>query len=282
MPQDIGAYSVDGSTLLMRQPPQLPKWAKEHQMKKTLEQLKTEAEVAAKALKEAEEAARQTECEAKAAEEKAKALIKAKETQYIKIQILTQLHKVLVTTFKDAILESPEVTDPYRSWKEPNITLSPGTNYPYIYVQARKTADAWHPRFLGWGIALTLESFGKTRVYPALSNGGYSYDKIVKVIQEHLEIEMASEKRKAEEAAKRQSRTEMAEATKKELGLRATSAVIQGMLDQSYHDAYGKFHQHSYKADEGKVWLVLGSRQCTPEQAKVVIDAMRAAGFDLD
>lgn len=248
---------------------------------KKLEQLRAEAEATAKALKEAEEAARQAEREAKEAEERAKALAEAEKVQSAKVQILTQLHKVIVTSFKDAVLEIPEVTNPYTYVAEPSVALSPGRRYPNISVQARQT-PGWRSRFLGWGIAVVLEPHGKTRVYPELKNGGYSYDKIVKVIQEHLEIEMASEKRKAEEAAKRQSRTEMAEATKKELGLRATSAVIQGMLDQSYHDAYGKFHQHSYKADEGKVWLVLGSRQCTPEQAKVVIDAMRAAGFDLD
>jgi len=249
-------------------------------MKKTLEQLKAEAEVAAKALKEAEEAARQTEREAKAAEEKAKALIKAKETQYIKIQILTQLHKVLVTTFKDAILESPEVTDPYRSWKEPNITLSPGTNYPYIYVQARKTADAWHPRFLGWGIALTLEPFGKTRVYPALSNGGYSYDKIVKVIKEHQEAKIVAERREAENKIRKARKTDLAGSVKKDLGLKEDSVLVQGVLEQGYRDYRGRWCPRSYEASDGHVWLNLGSRQCTPEQVKIMINAMRLAGFE--
>lgn len=248
--------------------------------KKTLEQLKAEAEVAAEALKEAIEAERQAAREAKEAEEKAKALLKAKETQSTKIQILTQMHKVLVTTFKDAILEAPEVTDPYRN-KEPNITLSPGANYPYLSVQARKTGDVLHPHFLGWGIALTLESFGKTRVYPSLSNGGYSYDKIVKVIKEHLEIKAAAERRKVEDSIRKTRKTDLASGIKKELGLKEDSVLVQGVLEQGYRDYRGRWCPRSYEASDGHVWLNLGSRQCTPEQVKIMINAMRLAGFEI-
>lgn len=218
-------------------------------MKKTLEQLKAEAEVAAKALKEAEEVARQAEHEAKATQEKAKALLKAKETQSTKIQILTQMHKVLVTSFKDAVLETPEVTDPYRS-KEPNITLSPGVNYPYISVQARHTSDVWHPHFLGWGISLTLEPFGKTRVYPSLTSGGYSYDKIVKVIKEHKEIKAAAERRDAEEKIRKARKVDLAGSIKKDLGLKEDSVLVQGVLEQGYRDYRGRWCPRSYEASD--------------------------------
>lgn len=249
-------------------------------MKKTLEQLKTEAEAAAKALKEAEETERQAAREAKAAEEKAKALIKARETQSIKIQILTQVHKVLVTTFKDAVLETPEVTDPYRI-KEPNITLSPGVNYPYIYVQDRHTTG-YGQRFLGWGVALTLESFGRTRVYPSLSNGGYSYDKIVKVIQDHQEAKIIAKRREAEDRIRKERKTDLAGSVKKDLGLKEDSVLVQGVLEQGHRDYRGRWIPSSYEASDGHVWLNLGSRQCTPEQAKIMINALRLAGFDLD
>lgn len=248
-------------------------------MSKTLEQLKAEAEVAAKALWDAEEAARQAEREAKAAEERAKTLAKAKETQSIKIQILTQLHKVIVTSFKDAVLEAPTVTDPYRS-KEPNVTLAPGQTYPYISVQARYTGDTWHHRFIGWGVAVTFEAYGKSRVYPELKSGGYSYDKIVKKIKEHIEIKNAVAKREADERSRKLNKTEISISLKKELGLKEDSPIIQGVLEQGYRDYKGRWVPRTYEADDGNVWVNIGSRQCTPDQAKIIINALRMAGLD--
>jgi hypothetical protein len=242
-------------------------------MKKTVEQLKIEAEAAQQALREAEQAAKDAEREEKIKLERAKALEEAKKRQTKKVEILTALHKVVKTTFKDAVLIAPEVEDAYQV-REPAVQLHKDQVYPNMQVQARHTGDQWRPRFVGWGIAVSYESYGKTVVYPELKNGGYSYDKIVKKIQEHLDIEANAKAHKEMAAQKLQTSEYFATMVKTQLGLKADSPLITGVYESGTRDYRGRWNSYTERPTEGKVFVNVGRRQCTPEQAAILVEAL--------
>lgn len=240
---------------------------------KTVAEFKAEAEAAAKALREAEEAARQAERDTKEAEHKAKVLAETKQKQATKGEILIAFHKALVTHFKGATLDIPPVTDPY-STKEPKVTLAKDQNYPCFTVQPRRTADTWHPQFIGWGIALTFEPYGKTRIYPELSKGGYSYDKIIKVLKDHIAAEANAEAHKKMVAKKSQSSIDFANKVKAKLGVDAKSELITGEHESGSRDYRGRWSGYTTRPAEGKVYVNLGRRECTPEQAAILVKAL--------
>jgi hypothetical protein len=115
-----------------------------------------------------------------------------------------------------------------------------------------------------------------TKRYPQKADGSYSYAKIAQFIVEGYTAVQAQLKREKEAAAKKSDGKVLAAELKKEFGLTEGSYLFEG-VKSGYRDTWKHRDYYETPAEPGKVWMKLGDKQVTPEQARIVMVALKEA-----
>lgn len=122
----------------------------------------------------------------------------------------------------------------------------------------------------------TYRDFPRVR-YPSRKEKGFNVEKIVKTVTERMEQKAATIKREQEKARAAQSATELAAQVSKDLGF--TDKYTNPISGTQTHSAQtgGRGSGYRYwtnEAPKGKVYYSVGTMTVTPEQARVLHDAL--------
>ena len=115
--------------------------------------------------------------------------------------------------------------------------------------------------------------FPKVR-YPQLKAGGFNVPKIVKTIQERLEIAAARVAEAKRLAIKKASGAGLAANLKQELGIESNSSLLSATRSVHYPKGNGRSEYHEYTAEPGHVFMTLGTQQYNAEQVRVMHAAL--------
>lgn len=216
---------------------------------KTLEQLRAEAEAAQAALAEAQRAERQAKEEAERAARQAK-YEEQQRIERAKRQAVSE--RVLAALLNAGIgNEGAELVNVEFAYQK----VSSYRSVPTGYVVTVRTVS------------------GPARRFPVKPDGSFNTPKIVAAVNEYISIAKAAKARKAEEDTRKASGAELASRLNAEFGGdRAASAIGYHLPTGSSRSEY-----REAVASPGKVFLKLGNRECTEEQARIVLEALNRA-----
>lgn len=111
--------------------------------------------------------------------------------------------------------------------------------------------------------------------FPENAKGEFNYSKIAAAIVERSEAKMAEINRKKEQAEKKNDATFLCAELRREFN-------IESEYDSTFRPAKSYKSGNGYAeqaAAEGKVWMELGTKQVTPEQARIMMAALKQAGL---
>lgn len=145
-----------------------------------------------------------------------------------------------------------------------------------IALEAETTGSRWHSHETGRYkvcVGANYSAFEGVRRYPPKQDGTYNIAKIAATIKEMVAHRDAVIARKRAEKTREEQATALAAALNTEAGL--TNDIVSGYL--SYRN-YDNRYTTTYPAS-GKVYVALGTREMTPEQARRLIAAMIEIGL---
>lgn len=238
---------------------------------KTLEQLQADAQAAANALEAALVAKQQAEREAKYAAERAESE---------KRQAIERAKLVAVIAPIAAAIEAAGIRT---SYKEGGYSFSVATDvqpsYDAITVHVEAEcfrSSSFYSRQTGRYLVV-LDDGAKHR-YPPLKAGGYNVPKMIEVINAKLLLKQRQLEAAKAKAVKLQSAAELAEQVRADNGYAAgeTSPIVS-QVQHSYPKGAGRGYElTTYTPKPGHVFLQLGNYEATPEEAKLLLDALKA------
>lgn len=119
---------------------------------------------------------------------------------------------------------------------------------------------------------------GEKKRFPQKADGTFSYAKVAQQIVDNFEAAQAQTKRAAEAAAKKASSAELVEQLRAEFGLSEYDSRFKASRGY-YADSWRHRDYREVPADQGKVWMDLGTPQVTPEQARVLMATLKELGL---
>ena len=241
---------------------------------KTIEQLKEELRVAQEELQKIERAKQEEIREAKYAEERRKAA----EAETIRAATV----KPWITAVAEALQTAGVTPVEQRAWgikigsesyPDPDLQIGVGReesrNGPWI------TRTSYTGRYI-LTVGRSCRDFPCVR-YPSKKGGGFNVEKIVTTVTERIESKQAAKKREQEKARATENATELAVRVSKDLGFTDKySNPISGTESHSTQTG-GRGSGYRYwtnEAPKGKVFYRVGTMTVTPEQARVLHDAL--------
>jgi hypothetical protein len=229
-------------------------------MAKTIEELQAEAAEAQKALElakmEADLALRNAKQEAEAVKARAKWELKCLEATRILEALLKALDMPGVT------VEQPE-----GPWGLPRLKGM------LVRVNVENIFSGWDRHSKGLRIRVEEPNTVRPVLYPQKADGSCNYEAAAKRIRSYL----VAAKRKQEEKEEKEAALKTGEQLAKEL---CTELETSHIVASIYHrDPWRRGHGSEYVAPEGKVYLRLGDMTVTPEQARLVVKALRDVGL---
>ncbi len=243
---------------------------------KSVEQLRQEAEAAAKALAEAQEVEREKERQVKAeeartkrdAEEKAKAekMLKALRPVYDAMKVAGIACEMVGLSIR---LKPDDIAD---------MRVGVETEYGHSSSSWRQGAETG--RFI-ITVGDTFRDMPRLR-YPQHKNGGHNTEKIVKSVKERIEARAAVIKRNQTERQQKENAGGFAAKVVRDLKLKADTRLVVGNYETSHRDYRNRYSSTYTTAPEGKVFVRLGTYAVTPQQAAILIKAMRDCGFAVE
>ena len=242
---------------------------------KTLEQLQAEAQAAAEALQAAQRAA----AEAKREEERAIARKAEEERQrVINLQCATAMAPVIAALHAAGVEAKPNdngtgftVPTAEGSWHEirGSATMEETDASSYTY-RRRQTGR----------VLIELEGTTRDdcRRFPPIKAGGHNVAKIVAIVQEWLAQSQARVDAAKAKARTQQTAQQLAQQVREDNGYAADdeNGRIVGSYTASYAKGGGRSEYHTYIASQGKVFVKVGTLELTPEQTRIMIDALKA------
>lgn len=232
-------------------------------MNASIEQLKAEAEAAAKKLQEAEAAAREAERKAKQEAERVEREQKEAKRTEAAMSLLRPLLARLQSAGLDAKMED-----------RPSINIS-----DLVYVTTRpeqRVVSTWRSVETGRMLLVVSSHYSidsKDKRFPP-TKAGYSYDKIVDEVRQRINAKILSDNREKTEATKQQRAEAFAKSVRNLAeGSAESKAKITHKITSSYFN--GRHHVGSERlAPEGHVFLRVGDLTLTPEQVAIVVKAL--------
>lgn len=243
---------------------------------KTLEQLQAEAQAAAEALRAAEQAA----LEAKREEERA-ARRKAEEER---TRVINQQRIVAFAPVLDALRAAGiqgKVNDNNTGIEIPTAEGGWKTIRANTAMEERTSGRGFFARTAVTGRVL-IELEGTTgddrRRFPPIKAGGHNVAKIVATVQEWLEQSQARVDAAKAKAAKAKTAQQLAQQVRIDNGYAPDDEYgpVVGSYTYSYAKGGGRSEYHTATASQGKVFVKVGTMELTPEQTKIMIDALKA------
>jgi hypothetical protein len=243
---------------------------------KTVEQLKEELRAAQEALQEVERKKQEEIREAKYAEQRAK----EKAAEEARVATI----KPWIAAVADALRAAGVSPVEQRAW---GIKIG-AESYPDPDLQigvereaARSSSYIRSKTYTGRYIMTVGDSYRDFPIarYPSKMDKGFNVAKIVATIQDRIEKKAAQTKREQEKERAAQSATALAAQVAKELGLKLEkygSCPISGTQTHSRQRG-GRDSGYEYwtsEAPKGCVYYSVGTLTVTPEQARVLHDAL--------
>ncbi len=232
----------------------------EQQQAKTVEQLQAELKAAEEAVAAAQAAEKQAKWEAEqaAAAEQRKA------------------HQEKQSAAKRSILEKIAAecgTLPLRTDGER--LLFGVDSRVHLEDQYVKGSSAWRSRATGNFIVCVSRGYESAGRFPPLKNGGHNYAKIAERMAEIAQQQAAGAKLAAEKAALVSSAAEIVARLQRDFPSHESN--VKSSLSVSYPRGGGSRYEYvEHAPKEGHVFLALGNRQFTEEQARVVLAALKS------
>lgn len=242
-------------------------------MTKTLEQLQAEAQAAAKALRAAEQAA----LEAKHEEERAaRRKIEEERERAINQQRALAMAPIIAALHAAGVPAKPN--DNGTAFEVP--TAEGKWHSLRGCATMEQTCSSYYARNTG---RVLIELEGTTRDdrrrFPPLKKvAGHNVAKIVEVVQGWLEQSQARVDAAKEKAAKAQTAQQLAQQVRLDNGYAPDddSCPIRSQREHSYPKGGGRYEYHVYQPAAGKVFVQVGTMEVTPEQAKILLNALKA------
>jgi hypothetical protein len=243
---------------------------------KTLEQLQAEAQAAAEALQAAQRAAQEAEREAKYAAQRAEqeqrdAAERAKQAAVLAPIAAAFAAAGISTNYAPGNRSFSIAVDTQPSYRA--ITVS---------VEAEQfsgSSSGWYSRSRPTGRYLVvLRSDSTSHRYPPLKAGGYNTAKMIEVVKAKFALIAAQNEAARVKASKLQSAAELAEQVRAENGYAAgeTNPVVS-QIQHSYPRSNGRGYEYTtYTPKPGHIFLQLGNYEATPEEAKLLLNALKA------
>jgi hypothetical protein len=120
---------------------------------------------------------------------------------------------------------------------------------------------------------------GRKRL-PQKADRTYSYDKAAAEINSRFMRKLAAEQNRKEAEAKKAAAADLVNQLKEEFKLEKYDDTFTKVLQHTSYKGAGRRAEYSeYAAQPGKVWMSLGNKQVTPEQARIVMAALKEAGL---
>jgi len=114
--------------------------------------------------------------------------------------------------------------------------------------------------------------------YPTLKSGGFNVAKIVGTVTERISAKKAAEKREREKKNAAQNATALAAMVAEELGFKADAYACPIVGTESHSTPRGGrgsgYRYWTTEAPLGRVFYKVGTLTVTPEQARVLHDAL--------
>lgn len=242
---------------------------------KTLEQLQADAQAAAEALQTAQRAAADAEREAKYAAQRA-------ESERLAALENTKIAALMAPI--GAALKAAGIVSSYKA-DDRSISINTGdTTWSAISIRAEAellgSGSGFYARSRTTGryIVVLREDSGTPHRYPPLKAGGYNVGKMIDVIRARLNAVLMQAMQAKAKAAKMQSAAELAEQVRVDNGYApdATSPIVSQIQTSYQKCGRGGYAYHTHTPKAGHVFLQLGNYEATPEEAKLLLDALKA------
>lgn len=252
---------------------------------KAAEQALLAAEQAAKQadpVRKAREALEQAQREMKAQEEAARqAKYKAEREEEARKRLVhvTALVKGLnAAGLKSAMVRAADPDSTYFENRLPGVES--GMKGLNIHLEAETSSSGWRSTPTGRMICVVdawqLGAERKRR-FPQKTNGGFSFDKIVAYVEELQATAALRAVQEANRKAKVSTAEEIAEGLRSEYGLDKYGPV-KAVHEYSLPRGPRGSEYRQQVPEEGKVFVSVGTLQCTPEQAREVLDLLIKQG----
>ena len=241
---------------------------------KTLEQLQAEAAAAAEALREAERAAAEAKREA---ERELRRKADEERQQQIDLVRAAAMAPVIAALHAAGVPAKPSdnganftVPTAEGGWREVCGSATMESISSGYYSHARSTG-----RVL---IELSGTTNDDRRRFPPIKAGGHNVAKIIATVQEWLQQSQARVATAKAAAAKLQTSAKLARQVRIDNGYKADDehGPIVGSYTYSYAKGGGRHEYRTATASQGKVFVKVGTLELTPEQTKIMIDALQA------
>jgi hypothetical protein len=244
---------------------------------KTVEELKAAAAAAAETLRQAEEQARAAEHEAKALaakEARAKALEEARAKYAIfGEQLVAELR---ANGFPDSVALAPQgdyaeypIIKPFGP--DRNVYGKLDIEFSHHY-----SGGTWHQRRAG--AKITVGSYGEDRkTYRQRNDGSFNFPGIAAEMKLRLEAHRAAAQRLEQKNNAKETAEEFADAVRAEHGL--PDNLVVGSITSGRYASGNRWVSQERIAKPDHVLVQLGTQEVTPEQAAILVKAMREAGL---
>lgn len=112
--------------------------------------------------------------------------------------------------------------------------------------------------------------------YPTTKSGGFNVKRIVECVTERIESKAAAAKHVREKKQAQRDAVDLAIEVAAELGYKTTDYMcpIKGTYMHSYEQSRGRWRSETFEAPKGRVYFIVGRLTVTPEQAKVLHEAL--------
>lgn len=240
----------------------------------TIEQLKLEAQQAAKKLQEAEETAAREARDAKAALERAEREAKEAELKEKAVAFIRPIKEALL----DAGVQCTLNTSQFNNFPSINVMGSggerPDADLEVTIEREMSKSSGWRSFYTGHFVICVGQNYSdlKRVRYPQNKAGLFNIDKIVAMVTTRIKDKAEAEaeaKKKAVELKRKQS---LAQTLQEELGVGEDR--ISATLDLSGHNYRGRYETKHYTAEDGYVFVKVGTPMLNPAQARVLVKAL--------
>lgn len=242
---------------------------------KTLEQLQAEAQAAAEALALAQRNAAMAELEAKQearrkADLEREAAINQQRAAAI-APVIAALQAAKITVNDNDNATGFEVPTAEGGWHKLR-------GYAKMEQQTRSRGSYMYRNTGRVLIDLQGTTNDDRRRFPPIKAGGHNVAKIVATVQEWLQQSQARVDAAKVKAAKTKTAQQLAQQVRIDNGYAPDdeSCPIKWQREHSYPKGGGRYEYHTYQPTAGKVYVQVGTLELTPDQTKIMLDALKA------
>lgn len=235
---------------------------------KTIEQLQAEANAAAEALAaariEAERAAKAKEDE----ERRAKFAAEQKARQERLAKMLEPISAALAGVEHELVMPRDEFSEPWIR------VLVPGAKSDVALKPSYRNGGRFSRGTLV-GYSVVVGPYDDAKRFPPTAKG-HSYEKIAAEVKSRIERAASVKAAQQARADKRKEAEARAAAVRAATG--SESDAICGAYDTGYHDFQRRWHSNVSIAEEGNVFVKVGTLQLSTEKAIALVAALRHLG----